>query len=240
MAKHMTKEMSETAPKSARGKAARLAYQRKKAETLLNKWVDEQLPIELTPGSLWVHFMGYLVRLNFDSNLGDFMFKSAFGVSSLVFLLCYDEITVDELIPQKKQVILNMSKFPEDRLRLSAHEGFRPKAEQVQQVCDQFRVWVKLGSSLTVTIGDNMRVSASNCDIKEAGTDTFMLRDLQAKTIHVVFPSESDVIEVDRKESRTGIVLHNRNTNSYISVTDRTESPEEIIQRFPLHTRILQ
>jgi len=73
---------------------------------------------------------------------------------------------------------------------------------------------------------------ASNCDIKEAGTDTFMLRDLQAKTIHVVFPSESDVIEVDRKESRTGIVLHNRNTNSYISVTDRTESPEEIIQRF--------
>lgn len=215
--------------------------QRLKALALLSHWAKNGTPIELVAGSSGLKIMGHLVRFELGTETGeehgDFIFKTPFGVAALVFTLIYDEIKVEELIPSAPVVFMSMSKFPDAKFRLTAHEGYRPTAEMLQAAREQFDSWVRDEIQLIVTIGDNMRVSASVCDVIAAGENAYMIRDSHSKTIHVVFLDESDAIEIDRRENGVEVTLRNRRTNSEIAVRSGSETPEQMLMRYPLRTR---
>jgi hypothetical protein len=75
----------------------------------------------------------------------------------------------------------------------------------------------------------------------KAGDGAYMLTDKQAKSIHVVFPEESGIIEIERRDSGAEVTLHNRRTNSNITIRKApegtTESVEELLARYPMANR---
>ena len=94
----MTTKRSTTAKKvnASRSNAAKLVRARKKAKARMDQWVDEEQFVSLATAG--VQFVGTLSRLGDDPNgYGDFLFKSAFGVSSLLFLLIFDQFSFEEM-----------------------------------------------------------------------------------------------------------------------------------------------
>jgi len=160
-----------------------------------------------------------------------------------VFTLIYDDMHVDELLPGRSAVYLGMSRFPGDRLRIEPQPGYAASAEQVKMAEDVFNSWIKENSNVIVTMGDDLRVSACLCEITKAGESGFMLTDKQAKGIHVVFPEESGIIEIESRENGTEVTLYNRRTNSHISIRNTPkgglESAEELLARYPMASRFV-
>jgi hypothetical protein len=207
----------------------------------LNDWSDAHVPVELIAGSSGLKIMGYLVRLEIDPAGHDFMFKTPFGIVATVFTMIYDEVEVDELRPNAPAVFLRMSRFPEDRFRLEAHPSYAASTQLVKAAGELFDAWVKEKARLLVTIGDQLLVSACICEMTKAGEGVYMLADKQSKTVHVVFPSESGIIEIEHRDSRTEVTLHNRQTNSHVAITKAlngpTGSPHDFLTRYPLASR---
>lgn len=112
------RKRAETASKRTVRNLRKSEEQRRKAIALLNHWSDAHVPVELIAGSSGLRIMGYLVKLQMNPAGDDFMFKTPFGVAATVFTMIYDEVEVDELLPDAPAVVLSMSKFPEVRFRL--------------------------------------------------------------------------------------------------------------------------
>ncbi len=235
------RKRAETASKRTVRNLRKSEEQRRKAIALLNHWSDAHVPVELIAGSSGLRIMGYLVKLQMNPAGDDFMFKTPFGVAATVFTMIYDEVEVDELLPDAPAVLLSMSKFPEVRFRLEAHLSYAASTQLVKTAGDLFDAWIEENARLLVTIGDDLRVSACICEMTKTGESAYMLADAQAKTVHMVFPGQSGIIEIDHRDSGTEVTLHNRRTNSHIAIrkapNGATESPEELLARYPLASR---
>jgi hypothetical protein len=195
-------------------------------------------------GRSGLKIMGYLVKMDLGSECGDFMFKTPFGIAALVFPLIHDNIRVgDELRLDQPAVFLSSFRFPDDRIRLEAQPRYGPSAEQIESVKQQFKSWIEDGTGVIVTTGDNMRMTMCFCEMTIAGEGSYMLTDRQARSIHVVFPKESGLIQVEQRDDRAEVTLHNRDTNSFISIRQapkgKMESPEELLARYPLANRLV-
>jgi hypothetical protein len=214
---------------------------RRKAIALLHDWSNAHVPVELIAGSSGVRIMGYLVKVQLDPPGDVFMFKTPFGIAATVFTMIYDEVEVDELLPGEPAVLLSMSKFPEVRFRLEPHLSYVASTQLVKTAEDLFDAWIEENATLMVTIGDDLRVSACICEMTKTGESVYMLADKQARNVHMVFPGESGIIEIDHRESGAQVTLHNRRTNSHIAIrkvpNGATESPEELLARHPLASR---
>lgn len=210
---------------------------------LLNDWSDKHVPVELMACMSGIKIMGNLVKLQMSPDHNDFMFKTPFGIVATVFTLIYDDIHVDDLLPNAQVVFLSMSRFPEDDLRLEAIPSYAASTENVKAAGDVFDAWVKENAKLIVTIGDDMRISACICEMTKAGDSAYMLTDNQAKTIHMVFPDESGIIVIEHHDSGAEVTLHNLRTNSHIKIRctpkGAMESPEELLARYPLANRFV-
>ena len=167
--------------------------------------------------------MGYLSKMHLDLSHHDFIFKTPFGVMALVFPMIYEGIRVDELLPDKSVVFLSNPRFPDDGLRLEAHPSYAASTDQVKKVGELFSVWIEEGAKLIITIGDDLRVSACVCEMTKAGENSFVLTDRQAKAIHMVFPEESGVIEIEYREVEVEVTLHNHRSNSHITIRKAPE-----------------
>jgi hypothetical protein len=217
----------------ARSDAAKLVYSRKKAMAILNEWADEQVDVELTSGSMPIQFVGHIVRLGANRANGDFMFKSPFGESAVIFLMIYDEIIVETIASRPTRVLLGMKKLDRGRMALSPLKHFSPTHEQIAAVCDQFRIWIKLEALLIVYFGDALRTTITRCSVSEPNPGVFFFKSSESVMIHMVRPRESGAIYVDRFPERTTIMLHNRKANSHFFAAD-AESPEEVMEKFGL------
>jgi hypothetical protein len=235
------RKRAETASKRTVRNLRKSEEQRRKAIALLNNWSDAHVAVELIAGSSGLRIMGYLVKLQMNPAGDDFMFKTPFGVAATVFTMIYDEVEVDELQPDAPAVLLSMSKFPEVRFRLEARLSYAASTQLVKTAEDLFDAWIEENARLLVTIGDDLRVSACICEMTKTGESVYMLADTQAKTVHMVFPGQSGIIEIDHRDSGAEVTLHNRRTNSHIAIrkapNGATESPEELLARYPLASR---
>lgn len=243
MPKNMSKRAAKRKPKRTVRRSKKAEEQRSTAIALLTEWAEKEVPVELMSGRSGLKLMGYLVKMEWDSEIEDFMFRTPFGIAVLVFPITHDDIRVDALLPNKPTVILDSSRFPDERIRIEAQPGYEPSAEQIEAVKQQFESWSSDGGNLIVTMGDNMRMTLCVCEISKAADDTFMLTDRQAKTVHVVFLRSSGIVNVAEGKNGTEVTLHNRHTNSFISIRQapkgRTESPEEILARLPMPNRLV-
>jgi hypothetical protein len=222
-------------------KSKKAKEQRREAIALLTEWSEKRVPVELVSGSSHLKMMGLLVKMQMDPDQDDFMFKTPFGIMTTVFTLIYDDIYVEEVLPNKPAVLLSMSRFPESRLKFEAHPNYAASADQVTAAEDLFNSWIRENSKLIVTIGDDLRITACVCEMTKAGDGAYMLTDKQAKAIHVVFPEESGIIDIERRDSGAEVTLHNRRTNSGITIRKApegtAESVDELLARYPMSNR---
>lgn len=239
----MPKQVSKRSPKRAARKSKKADEQRRRAIALLAEWSEKSSPVEFIAGRSGLKLMGYLVKLDLGSEEGDFMFKTPFGIAAVVFPLIHDDIRVDEFLPKSPAVVLSKTRFPDDRIRIEAQPIFEPSTEQIEKVNQQFDLWIEDGGNLIVTTGDNMRMTLCVCEISKAGDDSYMLTDRQAKSIHVVFLKQSGIVDIAQRKDGVEVTLHNRHTNSFISIRPapkgKMESPEEILARLPLANRLV-
>jgi hypothetical protein len=232
-----------TARKRTGGGSKQSEELRRRAIALLNDWSEEHVPIELMAGSSGLKIMGYLVKMRMGTDHDDFMFKTPFGIVATVFTMIYDEIRVDELMPSNPVVLLSIQRFPEDGLRLEAHPSYAASAEQIKAAGELFNAWINENAKLVVTIGDDMRISACVCEMTKASENAYMLTDKQAKAVHVIFPEDSGIIDIEHRESGAEVTLHNRRSNSHITIRRAPEGviegPEEILARYPMANRFV-
>lgn len=230
-------------PKKTARKSKKAEEQRSKAIALLVDWSEKHFPVELMAGGSGLRIMGYLSKMQMDPSHDDFIFKTPFGIMTPIFTMIYDEIRTDELFPDKPIVLLSNPRFPDHGLRLEAHPGYAASTEQVKKAGEIFSLWIKETAKLIVTIGDDLRVSACVCEMTKAGENSFVLTDRQAKAIHMVFPEESGIIEIEHRESGAEVTLHNRRSNSHITIRKApegaVESAEELLARYPMANRFV-
>lgn len=231
------------APNGTGRRSKKADEQRRRGIALLTEWSEKGIPLQFVSGNSSLKVMGHLVRMQLSPDQDDFMFKTPFGIVATVFPLIYDDIHVDELLPSRPVVFLNMSGFPNDGLRLEAHPEYEPSAEMTKAAEDVFDSWINEGARLVVSTADIMRVSFSVCEMTKAGDGAFMLADRQAKAVHVLFPRRSGIIEIDQCETGAEVTLHNRSTNSYIAIRKAPEgaeeSPEELLAKYPIANRFV-
>jgi len=170
---------------------------------------------------------------------GDFRFYSPFGVSSLIFLSIYDKITIEQ-IGDKTKIILEFKQFESYKVAISPAEINKPTSEQIEQVCIQFRLWIKLKTELMVFTGNNMHITAELCTPSEPASGKFFLSNAHSKMAHIIDPAQSEIIAFNSTDGRTDIVLFDQDTKYSISISDVQDSPERILQRFGTHSRSIQ
>ncbi|MGA3334031.1 MAG: hypothetical protein ABSC62_07685 [Terracidiphilus sp.] len=214
----------------------RLTGDGKKALALMVKWSDEASDVLLKQGR--VNFLGKVVRFPSDTqDLGHFMFKTSFGVHATILLIGFDEVTVGGLPGLPPHITLIERDSKEPPITLSSIEGIRPNPSDIQRVIDQFRSWIKTRSMVQVAIGDGTRMSLNKCNVGELSGGMFTFFDEASHLTHLVSAKDSSTIELSVENGTTSIVLTNREANSYLTITDAVESPEEIFARFASFSR---
>jgi hypothetical protein len=213
------KTTSTKSTSESHSKAAKLADARKKAAALLTEWVDQEADVLLIVGPL--KFFGVLVKSGEGpDNVGNFMFKSSFGVSALVFLVTFDEISVNTYPSLSPTIHLSHSLDISAGFVLTIVKGLQPKPEQIIEVHEQFHLWSKLQINVQVHVSDAFKSSIYRCSIKEASPQVFAFKVEEADILHLINVEQSSQIEVIRKDGNTTITLHNRSSNSYLLISD--------------------
>jgi hypothetical protein len=230
-------------PKRTARKSKKAEKIRSKAIAFLVDWSEKHVPVELVAGRSGLKIMGYLSKMQLDPSHDDFIFKTPFGIMALVFPMIYDDVRVDELLLDKPVVFLSNPRFPDDGLRLEAHPSYAASTEQAKKAGEIFGIWIQEGAKVIVTIGDELRVSGCVCEMTKAGENSFVLTDRQAKAIHIVFPEESGIIEIEHRESGAEVTLYSRRSNSHITIRKApegaVESTEELLVRYPMANRFV-
>lgn len=240
MKKQAPKSKAKKSPETKRARDVRIAKLRKQAKELLDKWADEHLPVTLVAARM--HILGHLVHLGNEqfNEHGDYLFKTESGISALIYLLCFDEFSINEDLPNQITISMSLSRFPEDTTVLFAHlRGFRPTLEKVHEVNEQFRTWAKLGRLLGVGMGDYQRTTYSVCNMAEHNDSAFVLEEKNAKCLHIIIPELSDSIEIKRTEHSTAITLHRRGSGSMVTIFD-VAGQDDPLSRLPVLTTLLQ
>lgn len=193
----------------------RLADQsRKEAKELLDQWAQQSLYVQLNyrPGD--IRIVGKLICLEG----GDYLFRFSSGISTRIFLLTYDEISVETRYADVPYISLRNSDG--DELTLSLLRKRPPTAEEFDTVYHQLRDWVRSEAPLIVHIGDDLRSTVMTCKVTESNSGIFSFRGVNVDLAHSVDPSQAGSFRIEHCYKWTQITAYTHNTNLFFSAAD--------------------
>ena len=237
LAKGRNRMVRMKAPGQMRAVSPKLTRARNKAIKLLSKWAKDNTAIELTSSPSGIMFRGTIGQLNLGFGDNIFLFHSLFGVTKRIFLDICDSISVDQIADSTTVWLGNEAEKPHKIGLSPAHT--RILANQAEQVREQFRLWIKLKAELTILSGNKVHITIERCAPTEGQSGVFIFVGVGSKAVHGIDPAESEIITFDSHDDRTEIGLYPADLNTFVTLTDRSDSPEKILQRFTPYSGML-
>ena len=202
------------------------------------EWAEKNIRIELRLSKTGLRIKGNVSILDLGQPKMDFLFHSLSGISAMIPISIYDRIEVQDMLGP--QIVLGHTLIGTDLLVLEPSPLQKPSVTEIERVCNQLRLWVKLKTAVALFTGDSAHLTVSSCTVEEPNPGVFFLIDRCSHNLHIINPANSEHIAPSSKIDDSEVWIFGKDSNNPLWIVEGTDSPEQILKRFNSLTNLIQ